>query len=36
MERVNAWNKYDEAAKKQVFDFAEDYRSFISLKKNVG
>ena len=33
MERVNAWNKYDEAAKKQVFDFAEDYRSFISLCK---
>lgn len=33
MERVNAWNKYNEAAKKQVFDFAEDYRSFISLCK---
>lgn len=30
MERENAWNKYDEKKKKEVFDFAENYRKFIS------
>jgi len=30
MERENAWKKYDEAGKKLVFDFAEEYRGFIS------
>lgn len=33
MERVNAWNKYDEATKKKVFDFADEYRRFISVCK---
>ncbi len=33
MERLNAWNKYDEAMKKEVFDFADEYRKFISLCK---
>ena len=31
MERLNAWNKYDEDMKKKVFDFADEYRRFISL-----
>lgn len=31
MERVNAWKKYPEGEKrKKVFDFAEDYRKFLS------
>ncbi len=33
MERLNAWNKYDEDMKKNVFDFADEYRRFISLCK---
>ncbi len=34
MERKNAWTKYqDEASKKQVFDFAEGYRKFLSDNK---
>lgn len=33
MERLNAWNKYDEDIKKKVFDFADEYRRFISLCK---
>ena len=33
MERFNAWNKYDEDMKKKVFDFADEYRRFISLCK---
>ena len=34
MERKNAWEKYDTSAKKKkVFDFAEDYRIFISENK---
>ncbi len=33
MERLNAWNKYDEDMKKKVFDFADEYRRFISLCK---
>lgn len=30
MERKNAWIKYDEEGKKKVFDFANEYRNFIS------
>ena len=31
MERKNAWEKYPEGKKrKEVFQFAEDYRKFIS------
>ena len=33
MERLNAWNKYDEDMKMKVFDFADEYRRFISLCK---
>lgn len=34
MERKNAWEKYrEEADKKQVFDFAEGYRQFLSDNK---
>ena len=33
MERLNAWNKHDEDMKKKVFDFADEYRRFISLCK---
>ena len=33
MERLNAWKKYDEDMKKKVFDFADEYRRFISLCK---
>ncbi len=34
MERKNAWEKYDTKAKqKKVFDFAEEYRKFISENK---
>lgn len=33
MERLNTWNKYDEDMKKKVFDFADEYRRFISLCK---
>lgn len=33
MERENAWKKYDEEGRKKVFDFAEDYRKFISACK---
>lgn len=29
----NAWLKYDEAGRKQVMDFCEDYRKFISVNK---
>lgn len=31
--KENAWKKYDEAGKKEVFDFAEGYRSFLSMNK---
>ncbi len=31
--KENAWKKYDEAGKKEVFDFAEGYRSFLSVNK---
>ncbi|MDD6333219.1 MAG: aminopeptidase [Clostridia bacterium] len=30
MEKVNAWKKYSSEERKQVFDFADDYRHFIS------
>lgn len=30
MEKKNAWTKYNNESKKLVFDFAEDYRKFIS------
>lgn len=30
MERQNAWNKYDENTVKKVFEFANDYKEFIS------
>lgn len=30
MERENAWEKYGEEEKQKVFDFAEDYRVFLS------
>lgn len=30
MERQNAWNKYDEDTVKKVFEFANDYKEFIS------
>lgn len=30
MERPNAWQKYNDDDKKKVFDFAENYRQFIS------
>lgn len=30
MERKVAWNEYDEAGRKKVFEFAESYRQFIS------
>ena len=33
MEKKSAWYKYDKAAKKEVFDFAEKYRQFISENK---
>ena len=33
MERANAWNKYDSKKKAEVFDFAEQYRQFISKCK---
>lgn len=33
MERANAWKTYDEKTKTAVFDFAEDYRQFISKAK---
>lgn len=33
MERKNAWEKYSEEDKKKVFDFAEEYRQFISACK---
>ena len=34
MERKNAWEKYqDESGKKKVFDFAEEYRQFLSENK---
>ena len=33
MEKKSAWYKYDKAAKKEVFDFAEKYRRFISENK---
>ena len=33
MERPNAWEKYTEQEKEQVFAFAEDYRKFISKCK---
>lgn len=33
MERKNAWRKYSEAEKKEVFAFAEEYRRFISACK---
>ncbi len=31
--KENAWKKYDEAGKKEVFDFAEGYRNFLSVNK---
>lgn len=30
MERQNAWNKYDDETVKKVFEFANDYKEFIS------
>ena len=33
MERKNAWEKYSEEDRKKVFDFAEEYRGFISRCK---
>ena len=31
MERMNAWEKYPEGKKRnEVFDFAEEYRKFLS------
>lgn len=33
MERKNTWQKYSEEELKKVFDFAEDYKEFISLCK---
>ena len=33
MERKNAWDNYPGDKKKKVFDFAEDYRRFISENK---
>ena len=33
MERKNAWEKYDESGKKDVFEFSEKYRKFISSCK---
>lgn len=33
MERPNAWKTYDSKQKKDVFDFAEEYRKFISSCK---
>lgn len=33
MERSNAWDAYPEQKKKEVFDFAEEYRVFISENK---
>lgn len=34
MEKTNAWMKYPEGEKRtQVFDFAEDYRKFLSACK---
>ncbi len=30
MERENAWYRYDEEGKKEIFSFSEDYRKFIS------
>ena len=33
MERANAWKTYDEKTKTAVFDFAENYRQFISKAK---
>lgn len=33
MERPNAWKTYDAKTKKAVFDFAEDYKQFISKCK---
>jgi aspartyl aminopeptidase len=33
MERKNAWNKYSEKDRKDVFDFSENYRKFISKCK---
>ena len=35
MERKNAWEKYDESGKKDVFGFSEKYRkSFLPAKLN--
>ena len=31
--KENAWKKHDEAGKKEVFDFAEGYRNFLSVNK---
>lgn len=31
--KENAWKKYDEAKKKEIFDFTEGYRQFISMNK---
>ena len=33
MEREVAWNHYSEEEKKKVFEFAEEYRKFISACK---
>ena len=30
MKRKNAWEKYNENERKEIFRFAEDYRKFIS------
>lgn len=33
MERENAWKKYDEAGREEVFRFGEDYKRFLSAGK---
>ena len=34
MERKNAWNKYPEGKRGEVFAFAEKYKEFISKSSN--
>ena len=34
MERKNAWEKYDESGKKDVFGFSEKGNSFLPAKLN--
>ena len=33
MERNNAWDAYPGEKKKEIFDFAEEYRVFLSQNK---